>query len=164
LLSVDFEDILGGYSKDLASGYYKAFPEFGEYYFSDKSKPLKEYVPNLLQEKLNMTKKEYKNLAQNLMDCKSFEDIASQGKDLVGTIKEATSKIENSKRSDGRKYNEFFVMNPKITAFYAYDMPFDKIDKKYRQFAAENDIPVIIFEKAKGLSHNIKSSIKTLTY
>lgn len=164
LLSVDFEDILGGYSKDLASGYYKAFPEFGEYYFSDKSKPLKEYVPNLLQEKLNMTKKEYKNLAQNLMDCKSFEDIASQGKELVGTIKEATSKIENSKRSDGRKYNEFFVMNPKITAFYAYDVPFDKIDKKYRQFAAENDIPVIIFEKAKGLSHNIKSSIKTLTY
>ncbi|MDD3419335.1 MAG: hypothetical protein PHE78_01905 [Candidatus Gastranaerophilales bacterium] len=162
LLSVDFEDILGGYSKDLASGYYKAFPEFGEYYFSEKSKSLKEYVPNLLQEKLSLTKKEYKTLAQNLKDCKSFEDIADRGEELVGTIKEATSKIENAKRSDGRKYNEFFVMNPKIAAFYAYDVPFENIDKKYRKFAADNDIPVVIFEKTKNISRNIKSSIKTL--
>jgi hypothetical protein len=148
----------------LASGYYKAFPEFGEYYFSEKSKSLKEYVPNLLQEKLSLTKKEYKTLAQNLKDCKSFEDIADRGEELVGTIKEATSKIENAKRSDGRKYNEFFVMNPKIAAFYSYDVPFENIDKKYRQFAANNDIPVVIFEKTKNISHNIKSSIKTLLH
>ena len=45
----------------------------------------------------------------------------------------------------GRNYNEVLVTRPKIQGVFAYDRSITQVPKYLRQYAADADIPVIIF-------------------
>ena len=54
-------------------------------------------------------------------------------------------KMEVSKRSFGRNYNEILVTSPKIQAIFCYDTHAEDVSSYLRRYAERNNIPIIVF-------------------
>ena len=64
-------------------------------------------------------------------------------------MRELFKRMEGGKRAHGRQYNEMLVTRPKIQAVFDYGDSSDisKIPAYLRQYAAENNLPIIYFGK-----------------
>lgn len=132
ILNSDYDDILGGVGYDLASGFDKTIENFAAFYLKEKSN-IFTYFPMMVKKKLKLTDLEYIELV---------EKIKNGDKKSSEIIKAIQSHIGATERIDGRRYNEFLLLNPIITGVYVYgnieSLPYD-----FRKFAQDNDLSIL---------------------
>ncbi len=162
ILDVNTNDIHAGYCSDFGTGYGKSIELLkSDYLFhgqrkangleqnawrSDRSK-YRNYIPDLIKKAMGVNDEEYMKLLEKIQGCKSLTDIEKVDKKFAEKLKQVFEEMESRKRSGGRQYNEMLVSRPKIQGVFAYDKPYEKIPKFLREYAQNNDIPIIIFGK-----------------
>ena len=148
ILDVDTDNIHAGYFKDFGSGFGKDLEELKEYYLFDGSdKKYRNYISDQLKQRLNCSDEEYKTHLRKISHCKSMNEVRAKDENFANAFKETFAEMDRGKRAYGRQYNEILVSRPKIQGVFAYDKQCGDIPKDLRQFAADNDLPIILFGK-----------------
>lgn len=160
ILDVNTNDIHAGYSSDFGTGYAKTIELLkSDYLFYGMRKgdkiskdawrnnrtEYRRYISDLIKQKMNITDSEYVELLEKIQGCKSLTDIEKVDKNFAQKLKETFAEMESRKRRGNRQYNEMLVTRPKIQAVFAYDKSYEKIPEFLRKYAADNDLPIIIF-------------------
>ena len=161
VLDVDFNDIHAGYYRDFGTGYAKDIELLkSDYLFkgqraavNDKNawtgdrREYRDYIPNLVKQKMGINNEQYVELMEKIQSCKSITDIEKIDKRFADSLQEIFANMDAGRRNGGRQYNEMLVTRPKIQAVFAYDKDYNKIPEFLRKYAADNDLPIIIFGK-----------------
>lgn len=161
VLDVDFNDIHAGYYRDFGTGYAKDIELLkSDYLFkgqraavNDKNawtgdrREYRDYIPNLVKQKMGINNAQYVELMEKIQSCKSITDIEKVDKRFADNLQEIFAGMDAGRRNGGRQYNEMLVTRPKIQAVFAYDKDYNKIPHFLRKYAADNDLPIIIFGK-----------------
>ena len=105
----------------------------------------REYMSDLIKEKASLTDEEYIEKIKNLKGCKSYSDIEKKDPEFAKILNNAFYDMELRKRSHDRYYNEFLCSNPTVKAIYSYDKKYEEIPLFLRKYAADNDLPIIMF-------------------
>ena len=98
---------------------------------------------------MGITDEEYIKYIEKIQGCKSLTDIEKVDDNFAKALREVFEEMESTKRRGGRQYNEMLVSRPKIQGVFAYDKPYEAIPEFLRKYAQDNDLPIIIFGKAK---------------
>lgn len=164
ILDVNPNDIHAGYCSDFGTGYGKSIELLkSDYLFnglrksknleknawrSDRSK-YRDYISGLIKHKMGITDEEYIKYIEKIQGCKSLTDIEKVDDNFAKALREVFEEMESTKRRGDRQYNEMLVSRPKIQGVFAYDKPYEAIPEFLRKYAQDNDLPIIIFGKAK---------------
>lgn len=105
----------------------------------------RKYMPNLIKNKANLADEEYIEKIKNLRGCKSYSDIKKKDPDFAKVLNNVFYDMESRRRSNNRWYNEFLCSNPNVKAVYSYDKKYEEIPLFLRKYAADNDLPIIMF-------------------
>lgn len=141
IIDSNFDDILGGYPYDIATGYDKDIEHYGANLLKNFS-PYISYFPNLIKSKYHLNNIDYLELLNNL----DKNDI-----NCINKIKLAENELGATERLDGRKYNEYLLINPIITGLYVYGN-LDLMPYELRKFAQDNDLKILHI-KSRILNH-----------
>ena len=109
--------------------------------FKSEPRKAKEIISTMTPK---MTDSEYVELIERYRD-KSFAQINEENPEFASELIQIFNIVENQNRRHGRKYNEVLVTRPKIQGVFAYDRSITQVPKYLRQYAADADIPVVIF-------------------
>ena len=154
ILDVNPNDIHAGYFKDFGSGFKKDIEDLKRnYLFRNKQEPRFEknkhhyrtYIPNLIKRHLNYSDSDYLRAIKEIKDCKSITDVERKNKKFAQALLEIFESIHFGERKYNRKYNEILISRPKIQGVFAYGQKYEQIPIFLRQFAQDNDLPIIIF-------------------
>ena len=94
-----------------------------------------------------LSPEEYYQKLSQIQDCSSITDIEKVDKDFAEVLLDVFNDMHKGKRRGGRNYNEILVSRPKIQGVFAYNEDYEKIPAFLRQFAQDNNLPIIIFGK-----------------
>ena len=155
ILDVNYNDIHAGYHRDFGSGFKKTINELkAKYLFPAKEERnnwrdktiYRKYISDLIKKKIGITNQEYAEFINTIQDCKSLADIKSKNEEYANMIQEALDEMEPTARAFGRKYNEMLITRPKIQGVFSYSQPYEKIPLFLREYAQENNLPIIMFD------------------
>lgn len=154
ILDVAGDDIGAGYFRDFGSGYGKNLSALKKDYLFGSKTEFRDYMPNALKKELNISDEEYKKLYTEIAD-KSITELDKEKPEVANAIRKMINDMEDGKRRHGRSYNEILVARPKIQGvFYQGVREKDKQEYKYedipvflREYAANNDVPIIYWGK-----------------
>lgn len=145
ILDVDSDNIHAAYFKDFGSGLSKNIDRLKlDYLFEGYFKPQRDYISQKIKEKLHINDESYKTLYQDIKN-KSLPEIRKEYPFVSAAIKQIYMEMQGGEYTYGRNYNEVLVTRPKIQGVFAYDRSITQVPKYLRQYAADADIPVIIF-------------------
>lgn len=158
VLDVNSNDIHAGYFRDFGSGYSKDIELLkADYLFNGKRNSdiadrwrgdrseYRNYISEVIKKEMGITNEQYIKLMEKIQSCKSITDIKKVDENFADKLQKIFSEMDAGKRRGGRQYNEMLVTRPKIQAVFAYDEPYEKIPEFLRKYAADNDLPIIIF-------------------
>lgn len=147
ILDVNSSDIQAGTYKDFGSGYGKDLETLKtEYLFGGSRKYVREYIPNKIKKKLNLSNEEYKKMIPQISD-KSISEIEKENPKIAQAYRDVFKEMDIHMRRYGRDYNEFLISRPKIQAVF-YEGAGNRVDdipEFLRKYAQENDMPIIYF-------------------
>ena len=149
VLDVDSDDINAGYYRDFGSGYGKSLEGLKNgYLFKGKNQEYREYISKELKKLLNLDDEQYIKLYNKIKN-KSILELDKEYPEVGKAMRELFKRMEGGKRAHDRQYNEMLVTRPKIQAVFDYGDSSDisKIPAYLRQYAAENNLPIIYFGK-----------------
>lgn len=155
LLDVNYNDIHAGYNRDFGSGFKKTINELkSKYLFPEKEERnnwrdrtiYRRFISDLIKRKIGITNQEYAEFINTIQDCKSLADIKSKNEEYANLIQEALDEMEPTARAYGRKYNEMLITRPRIQGVFSYSQPYEKIPLFLREYAQENNLPIIMFD------------------
>ena len=160
ILDVNSNNIHAGNYYDFGTGYSKSIEmlKFSYLFYGlrkehctdkmtlkgDKTKH-RNYIPNLIKQKMNIDDNTYALLIDKLQNCKSISDIEKISPEFAKAFIEAFDEIKQLQKGSRMKYNEILVSKPKIQAVFARDEAFEDIPVFLRKYAQDNDLPIIIF-------------------
>ena len=153
ILDVASDDIHVAYYRDFGSGCKKDIPLLlGEYLFQNEKH--RDYISNLVKAKMGLSDEEYRKLIPEIAD-KSITELDETHPEVAQVMREVFNDMEGGKRSAGRKYNEILITRPKIQGVFFQgkqkddgtlgEYTIDKVPEFLRQYAADNDLPIIFF-------------------
>lgn len=157
VLDVDYNDIHAGYYKDFGTGCKKDIELLkSDYLFHgdrksfDNRTKYRKYISNLIKKEMGITNdKEYANMVKQIQSAKSITEIKETNPKLADALDNVFSSMEAGERYGGRQYNEMLVSCPKIQGSFAYDEKYEDIPVFIRQYAQDNDIPILLFGDCK---------------
>lgn len=155
LLDVDSLDIHGGHYMDMFSGYRKNYQWLKESVLFDNDSPFRSYYSEELKTVLGFRNEEYVQLMKTIGNCSTLEEVKSLvSKDIFEKIDLYLKLMKRSVCKVTHKvYNEIFVSNAKIQAVFVQNRDSSEVPEtpfKLRKFAAENDLPIIVFSKPRS--------------
>jgi len=143
VLDVPSVDIHVGYWRDFGSGYKKSKKDlFDTYLFSNN--PMRTYFSNSLKHELNLSDKSYIELIRKIEDM-SITELDVPFPKVANAYRRIFTKMDVSKRSYGRNYNEILVSRPKIQAIFCYGQNPENLSAYLRRYAEKNNIPILVF-------------------
>ena len=158
ILDVNSNDIHAGYYRDFGTGYSKDIELLKtDYLFFNQRKSdinggwrgnrseYRSYISDTIKKEMQISDDQYVELMEKIQSCKSITDIEKVDKNFAEKLQKIFSEMDAGKRRGNRQYNEMLVTRPKIQAVFAYDESYDKIPEFLRKYAADNDLPIIIF-------------------
>lgn len=145
ILLVDSDNIHAAYYKDYGSGTTKNIDTLKlDYLFEGYFKPQRNYISQKIKSKLGIDDENYKSLYQKIKN-KTLAEIRVEYPLVSTAIKEIYMEMQGGEYTYGRNYNEVLVSRSKIQGVYAYDRSITQVPRYLRKYAAEADIPIIIF-------------------
>ncbi len=145
ILDVDSDNIHAAYFKDYGSGATKNIDNLKlDYLFEGYFKPQRDYISHKIKEKLHIDSDSYKSLYQDIKN-KTLSEIREEYPFVSAAIKQIYMEMQGGQYTFGRNYNEVLVSRPRIQGVFAYDRSITQVPKYLRQYAADADIPIIIF-------------------
>ena len=103
---------------------------------------------------MGLSDDEYRKLIPEIAD-KSITELDATHPEVAQVMREVFNDMEGGKRSAGRKYNEILITRPKIQGVFFQgkqkddgtlgEYTIDKVPEFLRQYAADNDLPIIFF-------------------
>jgi hypothetical protein len=144
IIGVNSDNTYAAYFRDFGSGNKKSIAQVKKYIFDKARTKEREYISKLVQQKLNLSKEEYAKLYTQIAD-KSLEELDKTHPKAAKAFREIFGEMESGKRAHGRQYNEVLVSNPKIHGVFTYEQRAEQIPQFLRQYAQDNDLPVIVF-------------------
>ena len=160
VLDVDYNDIHAGYYKDFGTGCKKDIELLKSDYlfhgdrksFDDRTK-YRKYISSLIKKEMGITNDtEYTNMVKQIQSAKSITEIREINPKLADALDNVFSSMEAGKRRGDRQYNEMLASRPKIQAVFGYDKEYESIPKFLREYAQDNDIPILIFGKSSSVA------------
>lgn len=146
ILDVESDNIHAAYFKDFGSGDGKDVRDLlSNYLFGGYRKPQRDYISNLIKQKLNISDDAYRDLYEQIKN-KPFEQIKEEFPFVALAIKEIFMDMQGGEYTYGRNYNEILITRPRIQGVFAYDKSITQVPKFLREYAQNHDIPIIIFE------------------
>lgn len=146
ILDVHSSDIHAGYYRDFGSGYTKNLELLqNDYLFGGSREKYRNYIPNLIKEKLKLTDEKYVELMKKIEGCKSITDIEKIDSEFASVLQNVFEEMDSGKRSYGRKYNEILSSRPKIQGVFSYEQDYEDIPLFLRKYAQDNDLTIIMF-------------------
>ncbi len=143
VLGVPSADIHAGYWRDFGSGYKKNKKDlFDTYLFHND--PTRTYFSNSIKHELNLSDKAYIELIRKIEDM-SITELDAAFPNVAKAYRRIFTKMDVSKRSFGRNYNEILVSRPKIQALFCYGQHPDNLSAYLRRYAEKNNIPILVF-------------------
>ena len=153
ILDVASDDIHVAYYRDFGSGYKKDIPLLlNEYLFQNEKH--RDYISNLVKKRMGLSDDEYRKLLPEIAD-KSITELDETHPDVAQVMRNVFNDMEGGKRSAGRQYNEILITRPKIQGVFfegkrkdngpSGEYTIDKVPEFLRQYAADNDLPIIFF-------------------
>ena len=153
ILDVASDDIHVAYYRDFGSGYKKDIPLLlNEYLFQNEKH--RDYISNLVKKRMGLSDDEYRKLLPEIAD-KSITELDETHPDVAQVMRNIFNDMEGGKRSAGRQYNEILITRPKIQGVFfegkrkdngpSGEYTIDKVPEFLRQYAADNDLPIIFF-------------------
>ena len=151
IMEVDDDDIGAAYYKDFGSGYKKDVDELINNYIEGSAHTYRDYIPNLLKKKLNLTNEQYIELYESIKG--KPLDVLEQEKPCVAmALKDIFKDMEIKKRKFNRDYNEILFRKgtPSAIFFVGKDKEGNRykvedIPAEFRKYAQDNDLPIIYF-------------------
>ncbi|MFA6989913.1 MAG: hypothetical protein WC197_07570, partial [Candidatus Gastranaerophilaceae bacterium] len=139
------------YFRDFGSGYQKYEKELKrDYIFGNAQKKQRNYISDNLKKVLGYSDEQYIELMDKIQHCRSITDIEKVDKKAADVMQKLFKEMESGKRAHDRQYNEVLAVHPRVQGIFAYDEDVSQIPEKLRQYAQENDLPIIIFGDPKG--------------
>lgn len=148
ILDVDTENIHAGYFNDFGTGYKKDIDGLKDcYLFDNYKKEYRNYISQKLKQRLNCYDESYRARIKKISHCKGINEVEKADEKFADAFRVTFAEMDRGKRSFGREYNEILVSRPKIQGVFAYDKDYNDIPLYLRQYAADNDLPIILFGK-----------------
>ncbi len=145
ILDVDSDNIHAAYFKDYGSGSSKNIDDLKiNYLFEGYYKPQRDYISQKIKETLHIDADSYKALYQDIKN-KSLNEIREEYPFVSAAIKQIYMEMQGGQYTYGRNYNEVLVTRPRIQGVFAYDRSITQVPRYLRKYAADEDIPIIIF-------------------
>ncbi len=145
ILDVDSDNIHAAYFKDYGSGSSKNIDNLKlDYLFEGYYKPQRDYISQKIKETLHIDADSYKALYQDIKN-KSLSEIRKEYPFVSAAIKQIYMEMQGGQYTYGRNYNEVLVSRPRIQGVFAYDRSITQVPKYLRKYAADADVPIIIF-------------------
>lgn len=145
ILDVDSDNIHAAYFKDYGSGSSKNIDNLKiDYLFEGYYKPQRDYISQKIKETLHIDADSYKALYQDIKN-KSLSEIRKEYPFVSAAIKQIYMEMQGGQYTYGRNYNEVLVSRPRIQGVFAYDRSITQVPRYLRKYAADADVPIIIF-------------------
>ena len=145
ILDVDSDNIHAAYFKDYGSGSTKNIDNLKiDYLFEGYYKPQRDYISQKIKESLHIDAESYKALYQDIKN-KTLSEIRKDYPFVSAAIKQIYMEMQGGQYTYGRNYNEVLVSRPRIQGVFAYDRSITQVPRYLRKYAADADIPIIIF-------------------
>ena len=149
VLDVESDDINAGYYKDFGSGYEKNLDGLKKHYlFDGTNKRYRTYISDELKKLLGINDKQYVELYEQIKN-KTILELDKHYPEVAKAMRVLFKRMEGGKRANNREYNEILISRPKIQAVFDYGRQSDisNIPEYLRQYAADNNLPIIYFGK-----------------
>ncbi len=151
IMEVDDDDIGAAYYKDFGSGYKKDVDELINNYIDGSAHIYRDYIPNLLKKKLNLTNEQYIELYESIKG-KPLDVLEQEKPHVAMALKDVFKDMEIKKRKFNRDYNEILFRKgtPSAIFFVGKDKEGNRykvedIPAEFRKYAQDNDLPIIYF-------------------
>lgn len=151
IMDVANDDIGAAYYRDFGSGCQKNVEDLINNYLEGSNHCYRDYIPNLLKKKLNLTNEQYIDFYESIKD-KPLNVLEQEKPYVAMALKDIFKDMEVYKRKFNRNYNEilFSKGTPSAIFFVGKDKDgnqykVENIPAEFRKFAQDNDLPIIYF-------------------